>query len=138
MAIIRNTIAKKAVFEIIQLNKTAMSQTEIFAKANNICDRVTVYRILERLVKEMKIHKIVNVNGVINYAPCNSCSHEQHVHHDHLHFSCTTCKKLTCISAKCSSSRVQLLIGGAGDRAAARVRGRVLNAETSGPVHPPR
>ena len=98
MAIIRNTIAKKAVFEIIQVNKTAMSQTEIFAKANNICDRVTVYRILERLVKEVKIHKIVNINGVINYAPCNSCEHEQHVHHDHLHFSCTTCKKLTCIS----------------------------------------
>ena len=60
MAIIRNTIAKKAVFEIIQLNKTAMSQTEIFAKANNICDRVTVYRILERLVKEVKIINAIN------------------------------------------------------------------------------
>jgi len=100
MAIIRNTVAKKAVFEIIQLNKTAMSQAEIYAKVNNICDRVTVYRILERLVKEVKIHKIVNINGVINYAPCSSCRHEQHLYHDHLHFSCTTCKKLTCIPNK--------------------------------------
>lgn len=98
MAIIRNTQAKKTVFEIIQGNKTAMSQAEIYAKVNNICDRVTVYRILERLVKEVKIHKIVNINGVLNYALCSSCEHEKHLHHDHLHFSCTSCKKLTCIS----------------------------------------
>ena len=98
MKITRNTKAKKAVLDEIKQNKTAMSQAEIYNKVKDICYRVTVYRILERLVKEVKIHKIVNINGVINYAPCNSCEHEQHVHHDHLHFSCTTCKKLTCIS----------------------------------------
>ncbi|MEY3050168.1 MAG: hypothetical protein RL365_2206 [Bacteroidota bacterium] len=93
----RNTKAKQAVLNEINLSGYALSQPEIFDRVQGICDRVTVYRILDRLVRENKIHKIVNIDGTINYAGCNSC-HEDHGHtHDHLHFSCIRCKKIECL-----------------------------------------
>jgi Fur family ferric uptake transcriptional regulator len=83
----RNTKAKQAVLNEINQSSFALSQPEIFDRVQGMCDRVTVYRILDRLVTENKIHKIVNVR-------CND-AHEHS--HDHLHFSCITCKKIECL-----------------------------------------
>jgi Fur family ferric uptake transcriptional regulator len=91
----RNTVGKSKILEIIQSSPIALSHATIQEQMKGTCDRVTIYRILERLVKENEIHRIVNVNGVVNFAACKSCSHSSH-HHDHLHFSCTTCGELTC------------------------------------------
>jgi Fur family ferric uptake transcriptional regulator len=95
----RNTLAKQAILELISTSENALSHIEIQQKLNNLCDRVTIYRVLGRLVEEQKIHKIVNTDGVINYAACHSCSHKEHVHesHNHIHFSCTVCKSVTCL-----------------------------------------
>jgi Fur family ferric uptake transcriptional regulator len=98
MSIPRNTKAKQAVLHEISSSDFALSQPEIFERVKGACDRVTVYRILDRLVTENKIHKIVNVDGTINYARCTSCD-ESHMHaHDHLHFSCIACKKIECLA----------------------------------------
>jgi Fur family ferric uptake transcriptional regulator len=95
MSIPRNTKAKQAVLHEISSSDFALSQPEIFDRVQGICDRVTVYRILDRLVTENKIHKIVNVDGVINYATCQSCTTIHY--HNHLHFSCENCKSITCL-----------------------------------------
>ena len=55
----RNTTAKTAVLEIFGKSKTALSHTEIYKQIENLCDRVTVYRILDRLVNDDIVHKIV-------------------------------------------------------------------------------
>ncbi|MFA9290522.1 MAG: Fur family transcriptional regulator, partial [Solirubrobacteraceae bacterium] len=68
---------------------------EIQKSLDGLCDRVTIYRVLERLMEEGVIHKIVNVDGVVKYAGCHSCS-EKH-HHNHIHFSCQKCKSVTCL-----------------------------------------
>lgn len=93
----RNTAARSAILELINESSVALSQPAIQHKLNGLCDRVTIYRVLERLLDDGLIHKIVNVNGVVNYAACSSCNHN-HVHdHEHIHFSCRVCSELTCL-----------------------------------------
>jgi Fur family ferric uptake transcriptional regulator len=91
----RNTQAKKKILEFIQSSPQAVSHAAIFGSLQELCDRVTIYRVLERLVNENKIHKIVNVDGVINYATCHSCTNIHY--HNHVHFSCEKCKAITCL-----------------------------------------
>ena len=67
-------ICKKQILEFIQNSPQALSHADIYASMQTLCDRVTIYRVLERLVNENKIHKIVNVDGVINYATCHTCT----------------------------------------------------------------
>ncbi|MFM7723914.1 MAG: Fur family transcriptional regulator [Bacteroidota bacterium] len=106
MSLPRNTKAKQAVLDQINRSTFALSQPELFERVKGTCDRVTVYRILDRLVAENKIHRIVNVDGTLNYAACNQCdTHNTHAH-DHLHFSCLECKKIECLSEQ--SVKVQL------------------------------
>ncbi len=97
MTITRNTRAKERILEIILASDRALSQSDVFGQVDGLCDRVTVYRVLDRLVSEKKIHKIVNVDGIINYAGCSSCDTANLHQHDHLHFSCVRCKKLSCL-----------------------------------------
>lgn len=94
----RNTIARQKILELINSKKTAIAHSSLQEELEGICDRVTTYRVLERLVNDALIHRIVNVNGVVNYAPCQTCSHkDQHIH-QHIHFSCVSCGTIRCIT----------------------------------------
>jgi len=106
----RNTQAKQAIFELISASEHALNHVDIQQKLNNLCDRVTIYRVLARLVEEQKIHKIVNTDGVVNYAACHSCSHNafSHESHNHIHFSCTVCKSVTCLESIVPSFQLPL------------------------------
>ncbi len=73
-----------------------MSHQEILKAIPEKINRVTVYRALDRLVEEHKIHKIIDMNGVAKYASCQDCTEENHVHH-HLHFSCSSCNQVYCL-----------------------------------------
>lgn len=91
----RNTAAKTIILDIIMTSKFALSHSEIQSMTNKACDRVTIYRVLERLLNEDLIHKTVNIDGVTKYASCNS---KGEIHsHNHIHFSCEKCKSVTCL-----------------------------------------
>ena len=91
----RNTVAKLKIQELITKSSIALSHAEIQVATDGLCDRVTIYRVLERLIDEGLIHKIINVDGTVKYAGCTSCS-ENH-NHNHIHFSCEKCKSVTCL-----------------------------------------
>ncbi len=95
----RNTIAKTEILNVLNHSSVALSHSEIQAELNGLCDRVTIYRVLERLISEDEIHKVVNLDGTVKYAACHSCSSEKkHIHtHNHAHFSCEKCKEVTCL-----------------------------------------
>lgn len=99
----RNTTARKAILDLIKDSKVALSQPAIQHQLNGMCDRVTIYRVLDRLVDDGEIHRIVNVNGVVNYALCATCDGHEHAHpnhnHEHIHFSCRMCNELTCLDS---------------------------------------
>ncbi|MFK7799850.1 MAG: Fur family transcriptional regulator [Aureispira sp.] len=92
----RKTTAKTQILELLEKVSTALSHKEIQVELDGLCNRVTIYRVLERLLEEGFIHRIVNTDGVVKYARCHSCNHKNH-HHNHLHFSCTQCQEVTCL-----------------------------------------
>jgi len=95
MKLVRNTTAKTEIQELIVSSSVALSHAEIQNLLEGPCDRVTIYRVLERLLVEGVIHKIVNVDAVVKYASCHSCSTKHN--HNHIHFSCQKCKAVTCL-----------------------------------------
>ena len=95
----RNTTAKTAITTILSESDAALSHIEIQHKLDGLCDRVTIYRVLDRLVNEDRIHKIATPDGTVKYASC----HHDHTpvanyhKHNHIHFNCEKCEKVTCL-----------------------------------------
>jgi Fur family ferric uptake transcriptional regulator len=86
------------VLNTINQSDKALSHNEIHDDLGRSCNRVTVYRILDRLVAEGRIHKVVDMDGVSKFASCRQCRQCGNLHqHDHLHFSCTNCNSLVCL-----------------------------------------
>ena len=94
----RNTPSKTAILDLITHSKVALSHTEIQKLTGDLCDRVTIYRILDRLVNEDLIHKIAIPDGTVKYASCHH-HHEEHHTHNHVHFSCEQCLTVTCLDS---------------------------------------
>ncbi|GLB53666.1 hypothetical protein NBRC110019_27070 [Neptunitalea chrysea] len=93
----RNTVAKQEIEQLITTSEVALSPSEVETQLDGLCNRVTVYRVLERLEKEGIIHKFTNVNGVLKYASCHNCSTQNKHHHNHAHFNCVKCGDVTCL-----------------------------------------
>lgn len=94
---VRNTQAKTEILNLINRSDVALSHSDIQQKLGDLCNRVTIYRVLDRLENEGQIHKVTNIDGVINFARCSDvCSEKQH-QHNHLHFNCEVCHSVTCI-----------------------------------------
>jgi len=94
---IRNTKSKEKVLNILQESTKALALSEISEMLKGDCDRVTVYRILNRLLEEGKAHSIADDNGVMCYAFCKNCEPQIHKH-KHVHFQCKKCSELICIN----------------------------------------
>ena len=93
----RNTVAKTEIQVLITTFNVALSHSEIQKSLDGLCDRVTIYRVLERLLEEGVIHKIENLDDGVKYASCHSCSTKHNHNHSHIHFSCQKCKSVTCL-----------------------------------------
>ena len=98
MSGLRNTQAKAAIEELIESSNEALSHHDIQSSLGDLCNRVTIYRVLGRLEKEGVIHKMIDMDGVVRYASCADDCHSDHSHsHTHVHFSCTMCNTVTCL-----------------------------------------
>ncbi|WP_128331817.1 Fur family transcriptional regulator [Apibacter sp. HY039] len=92
---IRNTKAKVEILTLLQTSLKALSGTEIQNFLGDTCDRATVYRVLDRLINEGLVHKVIDIDRVVKYAKCKNCKKAHQ--HNHLHFSCEKCHTLTCL-----------------------------------------
>lgn len=86
---------KLQVQELIGNSDVALSHQDINRMLEQSCDRVTIYRVLDKLMEEGLIHRIIDVDGVSKFAACHGCTKEHH--HHHVHFSCSVCHSVTCI-----------------------------------------
>ncbi|MBT0607364.1 Fur family transcriptional regulator [Aequorivita echinoideorum] len=92
----RNTQATQKIYDIIKDSEIALSHSEVQNMLpEGFCDRATIYRVLERLAQKGSIHKIVNVDGVINYAACEYAANTPSA--THVHFNCERCQTVTCL-----------------------------------------
>lgn len=88
---------KETIQNLIQKSESALSHNELLTALGNTMNRVTIYRVLDRLVVDGTVHKIIDIDGVSKFASCDVCDHHQHHHHDHVHFSCVKCLAVTCL-----------------------------------------
>ena len=82
--------------DIINDSTYAISHAQLLEKMEGICNRVTIYRILDKLQEKGTIHKVMDLNGIAKFAHCGSCEEEKH-QHDHVHFSCIKCNHVSCL-----------------------------------------
>ncbi|MFT4969498.1 MAG: Fur family ferric uptake transcriptional regulator [Chitinophagales bacterium] len=93
----RSTQAKKSILDLIEQSSIALTHADIQEQLDGLCNRVTIYRVLDRLLEEEMIHKLIDMDGITKYMACIECEDEhEHAHH-HVHFSCQQCGQLSCL-----------------------------------------
>lgn len=97
---LKNTKQRVRVLEEIAADSAAISQPELEKKLGKEIDRVTLYRILNTYEDNGILHRIIDLNGTANYAICSSSCTAHHHHDEHVHFNCTNCSKIYCLSIK--------------------------------------
>lgn len=91
----RSSAVRNQILKILSERKEALAHKDFQAILKDSCDRVTIYRALDKLHEEGKIHKITGIEGVVQYALCKQCMDKHR--HDHIHFNCVKCQKVSCI-----------------------------------------
>ena len=95
---LKKTGIRIKVIEMLDKMPYAVSQPELESHLSDEADRVTIYRTLNTLEEKGIVHKVIDREGLSRFAMCSSgCS--EHKHHDeHLHFQCTSCSNIYCLS----------------------------------------
>ena len=87
---------KQTILDLIGKSESALSHNDLLLTLGDTMNRVTIYRILDKLVASGQVHKIIDIDGVSKFASCHVCDEHDH-HHNHVHFSCTKCQSVTCL-----------------------------------------
>lgn len=94
---LRHTDTRENILNGFLGKSTAISHGDIEHILMEGFDRVTIYRTLKTFLDKGIIHKILDDQGGVKYALCNtSCKSGDH-HHDHVHFKCSSCGDTTCL-----------------------------------------
>ncbi len=86
------------VLDIMAQRSAATSQPMLEKTIGDSIDRVTLYRVLSTFEEKGIIHKVFDLNGTATYAFCSSTCDEHHHRDQHLHFMCTNCNSVYCLS----------------------------------------
>ena len=96
---IRPTHIRRSIYEILQKKNFALSQAEIAGELQTSFNRVTIYRTLNKFLKNGLIHKVVDEFNT-KYALCNKANCDIKMHHDeHVHFKCEKCGHIFCLDS---------------------------------------
>jgi Fur family ferric uptake transcriptional regulator len=98
---LKNTPIKIRIEKLLLESNTALSHNEIHLQMEDACDKVTTYRVLERLANNNILHKVIGIDGVYRYAYGQIWSDDPI--HNHAHFFCLECKGLSPNSATLGS-----------------------------------
>lgn len=86
-------------------------------------DRVTIYRTLKTFEENGIVHRIMDDQGVMNYALCHDgCTTHTH-EDDHIHFECTQCHKTYCLNDRIDIDRISLPEGFLAEKHAFKIKG---------------
>jgi len=89
------TPTRLEVLQTLQKYNSAVTFT-VIQKACKKTDRVTLYRTIQSFLDKGIIHKAFQSEDETYFALCShNCSSEAHFH-NHIHFKCTNCNKVTC------------------------------------------
>jgi Fur family ferric uptake transcriptional regulator len=119
---LRKTIPRRRILDALIDADHALSTPAMEEKLREL-DRVTIYRTLKTFEEKGIVHKVMDDNGVMNYALC----HERctvHTHDDnHVHFECTKCRKTYCLDERIEMNSISFPIGFVAEELAFKVKG---------------
>lgn len=96
---IRPTQIRKTILDVFFSTDYALSHADVEKEVGDRCDRVTIYRTLEKFMENGLIHKVPGDANMAKYALCAEDTCDSHKHHDeHLHFDCVACGNTYCLS----------------------------------------
>lgn len=95
---LRQTPVRRAVLRVLGESPFALSGSEIEAQLGPDTDRITLYRTLKSFEENGLIHRVIDSTDIIRYAVCSAeCSAQAHFD-NHVHFKCTACQHIYCLS----------------------------------------
>jgi Fur family ferric uptake transcriptional regulator len=91
----RVTKARTTVLAFLLQQRTAVSHQQIFCTQNGVAslDRVTLYRVLDWLIAQTLVHKVIGADRVWRFR----ANHGQLKHEQHAHFKCNQCATVICL-----------------------------------------
>jgi len=90
----RVTTTRVKVLEFLLAQTDSLTHHEIQERlASEAIDSVTLYRVLEWLTENELVHRIAGSDQVWRFSAGGG-----HRSHEHAHFQCTKCEKLTCFT----------------------------------------
>lgn len=101
MGIVRKTKSVQVILQQFNQVKGALSVVDLVEGLQQLMNKTTVYRILERLEDDGILHSFTGKKGLKYYAKCNNCSAGHHLD-THPHFQCSDCGKTECLSVDVS------------------------------------
>ena len=102
MAIIRKTKTVQLILKEFDKANDAISVVELVGKFDNIMDKTTVYRILERLEESDQLHSFMGKDGLKRYARWEKEFDTVDAMNIHPHFLCKNCGNSSCLPIKIS------------------------------------
>ena len=106
MTIKRKTKSVNTILSIFESRNEAQSVVDLVDELKEDMNKTTVYRILERLENEGRIHAFTGTSGLKWYAKCHQCS--SHHHNDtHPHFECKDCGKVECLEVNITIPKIE-------------------------------
>lgn len=91
----------KTVLSTFEQTDNALSVVELVKRLDKKMNKTTVYRILERLENDGRLHSFLGKDGLRWYARCEDCSSTHHTD-THPHFQCRNCGQISCLSINVS------------------------------------
>ncbi|HAY3552727.1 transcriptional repressor [Elizabethkingia meningoseptica] len=88
----RNTKAKQLILDVLQSEHTALCHETFQVRLQGSVDRATIYRVLNSFCDDGIVHRIISDEGKLYFALCEVCRD-----HNHFHFRCVKCKKVSCM-----------------------------------------
>lgn len=92
-----NTDSRRQILDLFINAPGALAHADIENNANDVFDRVTVYRTLQTFVEKGIIHQIPTKDNSVLYALCKDECTGGHHHDNHVHFICDACNKTVCL-----------------------------------------
>lgn len=97
MGIQRQTSSVKLLWKKFEQSNDALSVVDLVKELRDTMNKTTVYRILDRMENEGRLHSFTGKDGLKWYAKCQDCSAEHHID-VHPHFQCNECGRVECLS----------------------------------------
>lgn len=95
---LRQTPVRRAVLQVLAESQFALSGSEIELQIGPSTDRITLYRTLKSFEENGLIHRVIDSTDTIRYAACSiECSAQAHFD-NHVHFKCTACQHIYCLT----------------------------------------